>query len=111
MQELSGSNEMPRAIDLDRLRVPVTRADGDRLRKAARACTREQIVAARNALGKKQRREAPPAEAAILKALKKRKAFAAVKVRTSDTHASFTGVPLAELNRLGAALAKIKFPG
>ena len=110
-QELSGSREMPRAIELDRLRVPVKRADGDVVRKTARACTREQIVAARNALGKKQRREIRPAEAAILKALKKRKAFAGVKVRTSDTHASFTGVPLAELNRLGAALAKIELPG
>ena len=102
---------MPRAIDLDRLRVPATRADGDIVRKTARACTREEIVAARNALGRKQHRPTRPTQAAIAKALSKRKALATVKVRTSNTHASFTGVSLAELKHLGVALAKIELPG
>jgi hypothetical protein len=110
VQELSGSREMPRAIDLDRLRVPVRRADGDLLRKVARDCTREEIIAARNALGKKKRREAHPLEAVLAKAPRKRKALASVKVRTSKTHASFTGVPFPELPHLGAALAKIELP-
>src|SRR6185503_13060323 len=33
VQELSGSKELPRAIDLDRLRIPVPRHDGDVVRK------------------------------------------------------------------------------
>ncbi len=109
-QELTGSEDLPRAIDLDRLRVPVKRPGGGVTKKPARACTREEIVAARDALGKKPRRKAPPAEAAIAKVLKKRKAFATVKVRTTSTHVSLTGIPIAELNRLGAALAKVKLP-
>lgn len=109
-QELSGSRELPRALDLDRFRVPVKGGGGSTRKKAARACTRDEVVAARNALGKKRRREAPAAETAIVKALKKRKALAGVKVRASATHASLTGIPLGELAKLSAALREVRLP-
>jgi hypothetical protein len=88
----------------------VKRKDGDIVRKPARKCTRDEVVAARNAIGKKKTRAAPPAEAAIVKALHKRKALAGVKVRATKTHASISELPLTELRHAGEALAKLELP-
>lgn len=110
VMELSGSKALPRAIDLDRLRIPVRRADGDIVHTPARQASREDVRAARNALGKKRKRPAAPALKPILGALSMRKALRSVKVHATGTEASFSGVPLSDLAAFGALLAKIKLP-
>lgn len=108
-QERTGSTTLPRALDLSRLKIEV-REGSKRIKKPALDCTPVELDAARAALGKKTVRKAKPEEAAITKALPKRKAFGTVKVRVSDGRAAFTGVPLGELAAFGKALAGAKLP-
>lgn len=108
-QERTGATGLPRALDLGRVKIEV-RAGRGVTKKKALDCTLDEVVAARSALGKKVVKKAKPEEAAIAKALPKRKAFGSVKVRVSAGRATFSGVPIAELAAFGRALAGAKLP-
>jgi hypothetical protein len=109
-QELSGSSALPRAIDLDRLRIPVKSDGSAAATKRASACDIDEIRAARAALGKKKSAPRPPAETAIARALSTRKSLAGVKVRVTGDSVTFSGVPLAALDTFANSVGRAKIP-
>lgn len=107
-REQAGADEAPRAIDLDRLKIPLNGG-----RKAARKATILELRRARRALRKGQgsARSASPTELALRRALDRLARLRNVTVRTSATVASFGNVPLPELAAFARVLAKLKLPG
>jgi hypothetical protein len=110
--DLAGAAEAPRAIDLDRLKVPVREPGGRTRLKPARDVTVEELRKARRGLRKGGRtaRDQSPAETALRRALAREKALRGVTLRTSRTEVSLGHVPLAALPALARALARIKLP-
>jgi hypothetical protein len=111
-KELSGAAEPPRAIDLDKLRVPVRRKDGDEVKKPARDATIDEVRKARRGLrrGKTPRRNAPPLEKTLRAALGKHKALAHIAVRAAKGTVSLGSIPASGLRALGEVLAKVELP-
>lgn len=106
VMELSGSTALPRAVDLDRLRIAVHRGDRT-VRKVARECSFAEVHAARVGLGKMEKRPATPAESSIRRALSKTKALADVKVSAPRDVLTFTGVPLGAVHAFARALSAL----
>jgi hypothetical protein len=113
-RELAGAAETPRAIDLDRLRIPVPVQGGMR-RVAAREASIEDVRRARRALARQQgragRRKATPAEQALRAALTRRAPLRAVEVRATPTHANFAGVPLDALGVFADTVKAVRIEG
>lgn len=110
VMELSGTTALPRALDLDRLRIPVEGSDGRKLRKIARSCSFEEVRAARSALGKTKKRPATEAERMLAQAIQRSAKLRVVKVRAPGGRASFLSVPLEHIDELGKVLTKVRLP-
>ncbi|MBI4510549.1 MAG: hypothetical protein HY698_13025 [Deltaproteobacteria bacterium] len=106
---IAGADEVPRAIDLDRLRVPVRR-QGKTEQKTAREVTHLELRSARRALARGQgnKPEPNPQEEAIQKALRKQSRLKGVTARVRKGAVRFSPVPLEHLTVLGKALATMK---
>ncbi len=111
-KELAGAAQAPRAIDLDKLRIPVRAKDGDELKKPARKATIDEVRKARRALrrGTSPRRNTPPVEKALRTAFGEHKALSRVAVRTVKDTVSLGGIPVSALGALGKVLASVKVP-
>ncbi|MBI4509793.1 MAG: hypothetical protein HY698_09150 [Deltaproteobacteria bacterium] len=106
---VAGADEVPRAIDMDRLRVPV-RHQGKVKQKTARDVTYEELRAARKALarGTGSKPEPNPQEEAIQKALRKQSRLKDVTARVRKGAVRFSAVPLEHLSLFVKSLAAVK---
>lgn len=110
-QAQAGSAEPPRAIDLDRLRVPVRTKDGDHRTKPARDATILEVRAARKGAAKgTSRKRSSPTETAVRAALAKSTALRGVTVRFAEGKLSLGSIPVEGIDALLKALAKLKLP-
>ena len=112
-QELAAAGEVPRAIDLDRLKLKVRGKDGATLTKRVAESTIDEVRKARRALRTRTGlgdRGRSPVEAALRVALRKEKGLDDVAVRAGKTAASFSHVPLTGLVAFGRALTRAKLP-
>jgi hypothetical protein len=110
-KELAGAAEAPRAIDLDKLRVPVSE-NGKETKKAARKATIDEVRKARRALrkGTSSRRNTPPIEKVLRAALGKNDKLSRVAVRAAGDTVSLGAIPVGELKALGKLLASVEVP-
>src|SRR5262249_34190739 len=106
LMELSGSSALPRAVDLDRVTIPIS-SKGTTKRKAARQCSTIEVRKAREALGKVKKAPASEADRILRDALSRAKALADIDARTSKDTATFSGVPLASLHTFANALLRV----
>lgn len=108
-KELAGAAEAPRAIDLDKLRIP-TGEKGKETKKLARNATIDEVRKARRALrkGTGTRRNAPAAEKALRTALGKQEGLSRIAVRATRDTVSLGAIPLGELRALGKVLASVE---
>jgi hypothetical protein len=111
-QALAGAAEPPAAIDLDRLKLSLRRKDGDRVNKAVRGATIDELRQARRALrgAAATRQSASPKEKAMREALARRAPLRAVGVRLVRGRWSFSAVPEAALATFGKTVAAVKLP-
>ena len=112
-QDLAGASEVPRAIDLDRLKVRVRGRDGATINKRVADSTIDEVRKARRGLRTRTgpgERGRSPVEAALQAAIGKEKGLAEVAVRAGKTAASFSHVPLTGLAAFGRALTRAKLP-
>jgi hypothetical protein len=111
-RELVGAAVAPRAIDLDRLTVPVARKGALPGRKPVREASLAEIRKARRALRTTGELGLglAPAEVALRAALAAHAPLAGVSVRAGAHAASFGGVPLASLAAFARALARVELP-
>lgn len=110
-QAQAGAAEAPRAIDLDRLKIPVVTKDGDRRTKPARDATIAEIRAARRGATKgTSRKRSSPTETAIRKSLSSNPALRGVSVRLAGDKLSLGGIPLEALSSLLKSLTRLKLP-
>jgi hypothetical protein len=110
-QAQAGAAEPPRAIDLDRLKIPVVTRDGDHRSKPARDATIAEIRSARRGATKgASRKRSSPTETAVRAALAKTPALRGVTVRYAGGALSLGSIPLQGLPALLKALAKLKLP-
>ncbi len=115
-QDLAGASEVPRAIDLGRLKLKVRGKDGAIINKRVAESTIDEVRKARRGLRTRAglgERGRSPVEAALRAALAKEKSLAEVAVRAGqneETAASFSRVPLSGLAAFGRALTRAKLP-
>jgi hypothetical protein len=107
----AGAQRPPRAIDLDRLKVPVVTKDGDHRSKRARDSSVEELRAARRKLeGGAKRVKASPWEKAVRAAIGEQAELAGVKVSVRGEEVGLSGIPRGAVKKLGAALVKFRAP-
>jgi len=110
-QALAGAKRPPRAINLDRLKVPVVTRDRDHRSKSARESSVEELRAARRKLeGGAKRVKASPWEKAVRTAIGAQKELAGVKVSVRGEEVGLSGIPKGAVKKLGAALVKFRAP-
>jgi hypothetical protein len=110
-QALAGAKRPPRAINLDRLKVPVVTKDRDHRSKSARESSVEELRAARRKLGGGAKRvKASPWEKAVRTAIGAQKELAGVKVSVRGEEVGLSGIPKGAVKKLGAALVKFRAP-
>ncbi|MBK8696411.1 MAG: hypothetical protein IPN17_30120 [Deltaproteobacteria bacterium] len=107
----TGARIAPKAIDLDRLKIPVPGVGGSLAMKPARECTQDDLRRARRALSKG--RSAKPASArekALRVALAKVKSLKAIGVSERADGFTLSKVPAEGFAALGKVLTTLKVP-
>jgi hypothetical protein len=111
VKEQSGARVAPRAVSLDRVRVPVKAKGGGVTRKAARSCTIEEVRKARRGLAKGAPTASTPVRVKALKgAMAKVAALREVAVSERADGFVLSGVAEAAFRPLAKVLETVKLP-
>lgn len=106
----SGARVAPKALDLDRVKIPVKAKGAKVVRKPARECVMLEVRAARRALAGRSAAKVPTRVLALKTALAKVASLRTIGVSERTDGFVLSGVTSATFKPLAKVLAKVKVP-